>query len=102
MRKRVVQKRAKKLSHPFLSERGMSGAFIVMRLDDYGTTPVARGQFYPIYSRDDDKSKAVWPSEEQANSAAEWAIKQFGHTYGIFKLITVLEPADVPVRKVSV
>lgn len=93
--------RKSRVTLPWLKQRGMQGAFCVLRLDDYAMTPLNRGQFVTEGGRLDDMRKAVWPTYEQAQGAAEWATNKFGHQYGVFKMITFVEPKE-PVTHVKI
>ena len=84
---------------PFLKTRRMAGAWIVIRMDHYQTTPSDRGQFYPDISLGgQSQSIGIWPTEKQAIAAAEWAINKFGKEYGVFKLIAYTQSARVPMK----
>jgi len=88
--------RAKK-QHPWLAARGMDKPSIVLRIDDYHTRPLSRGQFVPGV-RLDDKQKAIWPNQELAAMAAEWATKHFGHTYAVFTMVAIVEHEEPPLK----
>ena len=92
-------RRTRKVIHQWLKDREMDSPCIVLRIDDYATTPhSSHGQFYTVQDRLDDKGKAIWPSEAHASEAAKWATKKFGHQYGVFRLVSIIEPAAVPVK----
>jgi hypothetical protein len=83
----------------WLRERDALSPSLVLRIDDYPAVAQGDlGQFYPIMQRDDDKRKAIWPSEEKAVQAAHWAVKKFGHQYGIFRMVFIVEPFEAPVK----
>lgn len=86
--------------HPFLRERDAEGMWLVIRLDLYNVAKAARGQYYPSRVDDADlpSNKALWPTGEQARLAAEWAAKEFGHVYGVFRMTQVVEREQPPVR----
>jgi hypothetical protein len=91
--------RKKKAVHEWLDARGMTEPALVLRIDDYCTTPLNRGQFIhghrPLR---DDTVKAIWPSLEQACSAAEWATKKFGRQYAVFKMVGIVEKDEPPLK----
>lgn len=92
----------RKRVHQWLKDRSIASAWIVLRVDDYMTTTASRGQFYPENGRLDDVQKAIWGSESDALSAAQWAAQKFNHKYGVFKLSHFVEQATVPTRVVKV
>lgn len=94
-------KRFKHEIHEWLSSRHMDDAALVLRIDDYSMTPLTRGQFVPRM-RFDDKQKAIWPSVERAHQAAEWAVKQFGHQYAVFKMVAIVEADRPPIKTTEV
>ena len=87
------------VAHPVLEGRGAEGIWLVLRLDRYRTEPANRGQFYPteVDEADLPSSKALWPSGELARHAADWAARQFGHQYGVFRLTQIVERQEAPV-----
>lgn len=96
-----MRNRIRKIIHQWLKDRGITGAYVVLRLDDYLTTPADRGQFYTGRNRMDDANKAVWGTLEDAQGAAQWAVRKFGHKYGVFQLVRFVEAKEEPI-KVSV
>lgn len=93
---------SKPYAHQWLKDRDMKRAYIVLRIDDYGTDPEQRGQFYPDMPRSDDSQKAIWPSYELALSAAKWAAEKFKKQYGVFSMGAIVEPAHAPINVVKV
>jgi hypothetical protein len=89
--------RRKEAAHEWLAERAMTAPSVVLRIDDYGMYPLARGQFVPG-QRFDDKQKAIWPDKESACHAAEWAAKKFGHVYAVFTMVGIVEQAEPPLK----
>lgn len=84
--------------HEWLETRMADSAHVVLRIDDYNTLPLSRGQFVPRQARSDDNVKAIWPSLELAGHAAEWAAKKFGHTYAVFSMVAIVEQAEPPLK----
>lgn len=84
--------------HDWLAERSMTTPSLVLRIDDYSTTPLNRGQFVPHGSRYDDALKAIWPTHDLAQHAAEWAVQKFGHQYAVFKMVEIYEQAVAPIK----
>lgn len=103
MKKRTRRARGR---HQWLRERNIDGAFVVLRIDDYATTPTDRGQFYPVAPREPyirmRNGNALWPSRASAEGAAKWATEKFGHQYGIFEMTAVVEHAVSPVKITAV
>lgn len=93
--------RRKKL-HQWLEDRELTEKpAMVLRVDNYETVPAMRGQFYPegmVAEADKPGGKAIWPSYHDAFEAALWATKKFGHTYAVFQMITIVEPAEAPTK----
>lgn len=92
-------------AHQWLKDRDTTEAWIVLRIDNYSDSPEARGQFYPdgfVSEADKPGGKAIWPSEFSAKMAAGWAAQKFGHTYGVFKLDAIIEPAKIPLKTTKV
>lgn len=87
--------------HEWLAEREMDKPSLVLRIDDYSTRPLNRGQFVPGL-RNDDSQKAIWPNQELAAHAAEWAAKKFGHTYAVFTMVAIVEQAEPPLKVTAV
>jgi hypothetical protein len=91
----------RKVKHEWLATRAMDKPSIVLRIDDYNTLPLSRGQFTPNY-RNDDSMKAIWPNQELAAHAAEWAAKKFGHQYAVFTMVAIVESAEPPLKVTAV
>jgi hypothetical protein len=89
--------RHKEAAHEWLAERAMTAPSVVLRIDDYSTYPLNRGQFVP-HQRFDDNQKAIWPDKESACHAAEWAAKKFGHVYAVFTMVGIVEQAEPPLK----
>lgn len=98
-RKLAKDQQYMKIIHEWVADRDIHEPHIVLRIDDYCMNPEQRGQFYPVNERRDDNQKAIWPNRELAIAAARWAVKQFGHQYGVFKMTTIVETAVVPVKE---
>ena len=88
--------------HKWITDRDMSQPALVLRIDDYGTHPLARGQFAPVNPRMDDSRKAIWPDWESAHRAAEWAVEKFGHVYGVFTMVEIVEHEQPPIKSTLV
>lgn len=91
-----------KIIHPWIADREIHEAHIVLRIDDYSTMSSDRGQFYPAVERTDDKMKAIWSSRQKAIDAATWAAQKFGRQYGVFKMVAIVETTVRPIRVVEV
>ena len=99
--RKLPVRRAKKAKHPFLADRDMDGAWVVIRIDDLATTPAVRGQFYPS-TVDHMRQGAVWPSEAKALQAAHWAATHYGNVYGVFRLTHITGQIKPPITTVPV
>lgn len=100
-----VAKRVKqaKQYHSWLQQREAITALVVHRIDDYELeSSGVHGQLYPVETRLDDRRKALWLTPEAAKQAAAWAARKYGHTYGIFMLRAIVEPAETPTKMTEV
>jgi hypothetical protein len=91
---------AKKL-HSFLKDREVKEFFIVCRIDDYSIMSNNRGGFCPSRGEYLGKGGYLWPTQQKAEEAAKYVLQKpenLGKQFGVFKLVGIVEQADVPIR----